>query len=358
MAYALPPIECETDRVTSGDVLTAPTAESPSGSLWRRTTGGSFALVAMGAAMWGTDPVLRQGLALHMPAPAIVAVEQALPTVLLAPFVWRGIRRAWKVFDLRDWLALVVLGCGSSALATLLFTVAFTYGRPNTPVLLQQLQPLFAVAGARVLLGERLQRRYGLYLLGGLAGSYLVAFAHPFSLGGVDGWAPALLAISAAFLWGFGTVLGRHLGAKLPFAELTALRLATGLVAALVALGVTGDGSAYLHMSAKAVLALVLLALVPGLLSLLVYYRGLRGTPAAAATLGELAFPFTALFLDYLAFGATLSPSQWVGLALLVTTITTMGTFRANGTPTGVEVPGLDRIARTERLEPLAISGS
>jgi drug/metabolite transporter (DMT)-like permease len=253
-------------------------------------------------------------------------------------------------------MALVVLGCGSSALATLLFTLAFTYGRPNTPVLLQQLQPLFAVAGARLLLGERLQRRFGLYLLGGLAGSYLVAFAHPLSPGGVDGWAPALLAVSAAFLWGLGTVLGRHLGAKLPFAELTALRLATGLVAALVALGAAGDGSAYSHMSAKSVLALVLLALVPGLLSLLVYYRGLRATPAAAATLGELAFPFTALFLDYLAFGATLSPSQWVGLALLVTTITTMGTLRANGTPTGVEVPTLERIA--DGLEPLAITGS
>ena len=246
-------------------------------------------------------------------------------------------------FEWRDWLALGVLGCGSSALATLLFTVAFTYGRPNTPVLLQQLQPLFAVAGARLLLGERLQRRYGLYLLGGLIGSYLVAFAHPLSPGGVDGWAPALLAVSAALLWGLGTVLGRRLGAKLPFTELTALRLGTGLVAALVALGVTGDGSSYSHLSAKGLLALVLLALVPGLLSLLVYYRGLRATPAAAATLGELAFPFTALFLNYLAFGSTLSPSQWVGLAFLVTTITTMGTLRANGTPTGVEVPELEK---------------
>jgi drug/metabolite transporter (DMT)-like permease len=110
-------------------------------------------------------------------------------------------------------------------------------------------------------------------------------------------------------------------------------------------------------VSAKALLALVLLALVPGLLSLLVYYRGLRATPAAAATLGELAFPFTALFLDYLAFGSTLSPSQWVGLALLVTTITTMGTLRANGTPTGVEVPDLERSANADRPEPLAITG-
>jgi hypothetical protein len=45
-------------------------------------------------------------------------------------------------------------------------------------------------------------------------------------------------------LWGIGTVLGRRLGAKLPFGEPTALRLSGGLLAALIALGETGDGSA------------------------------------------------------------------------------------------------------------------
>jgi len=68
-------------------------------------------------------------------------------------------------------------------------------------------------------------------------------------------------------------------------------------------------------VSAKALLALVLLALVPGLLSLLVYYRGPTGHPGGRRHPWRLAFPFTALFLDYLAFGSTLSPSQWVGLA-------------------------------------------
>jgi drug/metabolite transporter (DMT)-like permease len=158
------------------------------------------------------------------------------------------------------------------------------------------------------------------------------------------------LALTAAGLWGFGTVLGRRLGAKLPFAELTALRLATGLVAAVIVLGATGDGSAYFHLSGKAFLALVLLSLVPGLLSLLVYYRGLRATPAAAATLGELAFPLTALVLDYLVLGATLSPSQWLGLGVLVVTITMMGTVRANGTLTGVEVPQLEAVAAPQCL--------
>ena len=102
--------------------------------------------------------------------------------------------------------------------------------------------------------------------------------------------------------------------------------------------------SAYSHATAKDLLALVLLALVPGVLSLLVYYRGLRATPAAAATLGELAFPLTVLVLDYLAFGAVLSGSQWLGLSILVATITTMGALRANGTPTGVEVPQLEAL--------------
>lgn len=347
----------ETPPVTKRRVPTSPTTSGP-GGLWQRTSGGSLGLVAIGAAMWGTDPLFRQELALNMPSTAIVAFEQALPALLLAPFVWRGLRHARAVFDRRDWISLVVLGCGSSALATLLFTYAFTYDHPNTPVLLQQVQPLFAVAGARMILGERLQRRYGLYLLGGLAGGYLIAFPHPLAIGGVDGWAPALLAVAAAALWGLGTVLGRRLGAKLAFTELTALRVATGLVAAVVALAVSGDASSYLHVSAKSVLCLVLLALVPGVLSLLVYYRGLRGTPAAAATLGELAFPLTALVLDYIAFGAVLSASQWLGLAVLVATITMMGTLRANGTPTGVEVPQLERLANGPFLGGLVVPNS
>jgi DME family drug/metabolite transporter len=85
----------------------------------------------------------------------------------------------------------------------------------------------------------------------------------------------------------------------------------------------------------------VLLALVPGLMALLIYYRGLRGTPASAATLGELAFPLTALLVDYLAFHSVLSASQWFGALVLAGTMIAMGLVRANGTPTGVEVPQL-----------------
>ena len=309
----------------------------PARTFWRPASGRSFALVVAGAALWGTDPLFRRGLALSLPAPTIVLVDHLLPVVLIVPLIVRGLRRASRALSPRDWLALIVLGCGSSALATVLFTMAFTYGSPTTPVLLQQLQPLFAILGARLLLGERVRPRFGLYLVGGLAGAYLIAFADPGRIGAPE-WIPALLTLAAAGLWGMGTVLGRELSAKLPFGELTGLRLAFGLVAATAIAVTQGDVSVLGHLSGQEALALVLLALVPGLASLLLYYRGLRGTPASAATLGELAFPLTTLIVGYLAFHDALSITQWAGVALLTVTMTIMGVTNRGGTPTGVRV--------------------
>lgn len=309
---------------------------------WQPTSASNFTLVVIGAALWGTDPLFRQWLALQLPASVIVLVEQLLPVALVVPFVIKGLRTARQKFTKADWVSLIFLGCGASALATLLFTQAFTYGAPNTPVLLQQTQPLFALLGARLMLGEKLQRRFGLYLLAALVGAYLIAFSNPWDTG-VRGWMPALLAVVAAALWGMGTVLGRRLGAKLPFEELTALRLFFGLIAAALVVGLQGDERFFVHLDAKSSFALVALALVPGLFALLIYYRGLRGTPASAATLGELAFPLTTLLVDYLAFHSILSATQWMGVAVLAGTMITMGLVRANGTPTGVEVPQLRR---------------
>lgn len=307
-------------------------------SLWTATTSGSFLLVAGGAALWGTDPLFRFGLALTLPAPTIVLAEQVIPLLFVGHLVWRGLRTATATFRAQDWLAVVLVGAGASALATLMFTQAFVYGSPTTPVLLQQLQPLFAVAGARLLLGERLHQRYWAFLVAALLGAFLVAFPDPAQLS-VSGGLAAVLSVSAACLWGLGTVMGRRLAALLPFPELTALRLFFGALAAGAVVAITGTAHVYGHLNPRSALSLVLLALVPGLLSLLIYYRGLRGTPAASATLGELAFPLTAVLVAYVALHSALSGSQWLGVFLLTGTITAMGVIRSRGTLAGVESP-------------------
>ena len=56
-----------------------------------------------------------------------------------------------------------MIGAGSSALATILFTQAFVDRDPVTPVVLQKVQPLIAVSLAAALLGERPRGRFGVF---------------------------------------------------------------------------------------------------------------------------------------------------------------------------------------------------
>jgi drug/metabolite transporter, DME family len=291
-------------------------------------------MVASGAALWGTDALFRRGLALEIPATTLVLLEHLVLVVLMSPILVRSMR-AYRKLSKVDWLAAAVIGAGSSALATVLFTTAFRYGDPTTPLLLQKVQPLVAVGAASLLLGERPRFRFGWFLMAGLAGAYLVTFSNPTEVSIVS-LRPALYALGAAGLWGLGTVLGRHLTSQLGFAALTSLRFGLALPALVVFVAVGDQPSGLGELTGQDLVGIVLLALVPGLAALLLYYRGLRSTPASAATLAELAFPLSAVTLNYLFFGTVLSGTQWAGVVLLAGTIVTMTMVSRRGSEDGL----------------------
>ncbi len=274
-------------------------------------------LVALAASLWGTDALLRYPLGRTFPASTLVLWEHLLALLVLAPFLPAALRAARRL-DGRQLLALLVVGAGASALATILFTRAFAIGDPVTPVVLQKLQPLVAISLAALLLGERPRRLLAVFAVPALVGAWLVAFPDPLSVG-VRQAAPALLAIGAAALWGAGTVLGRGLSASLSARELVTLRFAIGLVAALVATLALGDP---VTVPLDALPAVAGLAWIPGLLALWLYYSGLHTTPASRATLAELAYPVAGAVLGAVVLGAVLSGSQWTGVAVVVVAVT------------------------------------
>ncbi|MCE0768750.1 DMT family transporter [Pseudonocardia kujensis] len=277
-------------------------------------------LVAVAAALWGTDGLLRAPLAGALPAATVVFWEHLIAVVVLLPLVPSAVR-AFRAASTRDRVALLVIGAGSSALATALFTAAFATGDALTPLVLQKLQPLVAVVAAAVLLGERVRVGYWLFAVPALLGAWLVAFPDPFAVQ-VRALGAAGLAIGAALLWGFGTVLGRLVGVRTAPRDVTVLRFLVGLPAASVIVAVQG---APLAVTSGQLGPLALLALIPGLLALVLYYVGLRDTPAARATLGELAFPATATVLGIAFLGVSPSPTQWIGLLVVVAAITALG---------------------------------
>ncbi|MCW0215862.1 MAG: DMT family transporter [Pseudonocardia sp.] len=285
-------------------------------------------LVAVAAALWGTDGVLRSPLAGALPAATIVFWEHVVPVILLIPFVPAAVR-AFRRASVRDRVALLVIGLGSSALATTLFTAAFALGDPVTPLVLQKLQPLVAIAGAALLLGERLRPAFWLFAVPALVGAWLMAFPDPFDVE-VRAAGAALLSVGAAVLWGFGTVLGRMVSENLASRDVTVLRFVIGLAGAVVVLAVQG---APVAVTGAQVLPLLLLAIFPGLVALVLYYVGLRSTAASRATLAELAFPATATVLGVAVLGTSLSVTQWTGLAVVASSVTALGLSERRRSP-------------------------
>jgi drug/metabolite transporter (DMT)-like permease len=150
-------------------------------------------------------------------------------------------------------------------------------------------------------------------------------------------WAASLLAyaLAAAALWGAATVLGRFALHGVPFATLTALRFVTGMPALAIALFVIGGTQAFAQYDGADLPLYLGIALVPGLIPMLLYYRGLASTPASLATLAELAFPATALVVNAIAFGTVPTGSQLLGAGLLAATVAALGLADRRG-QTGV----------------------
>jgi drug/metabolite transporter (DMT)-like permease len=269
-------------------------------------------LVAVAAAMWGLDAWIRAPLAKSTAVATIVFGEHVVLVLLTLPFVAGALvavaRAGW-----RHVLAAVIIGAGSSAVATILFTQAFADGHDFvTPVVLQKVQPLVAVLGAAVILGERPRQRFVLFLVPALVGTWLMGVAHPLHPT-VSGLRPTIYALLAAVLWAFGTVLGRYLARDLSFQHVATLRFVFGLAGSAVALLVlSAPAFATWHDTRY----IALLAFVTGFLALGLYYYGLKSTPAVAATIAELAFPVSAILVGYFKFGQTLTRWQWVGVAV------------------------------------------
>jgi drug/metabolite transporter (DMT)-like permease len=298
---------------------------------WRNGGYLGVLLVALGAALWGTDAVLRVPLLEVMSPPAIVLSEHLVLLLYSVPAVALG----WRIFPrlgVSQWIALLVIAWGGSALATLLFTAAFALGNPTVVILLQKTQPLFAIVLAHILLQERLRWAYWPCFVVAVLGAYLISFdglIEPFEALGSAQAQTAALTLGAAMLWGSSTALGRFVLKDVPFHTLTGARLLLALpflwVIALTqgSLGKVGTG-----LAAEPA-RVVLLALIPGLLGLLLYYRGLSGTKASYATLAEISFPASAVALNWIFLGVGLSANQILGFALLWAAILVLGHLNA-----------------------------
>jgi drug/metabolite transporter, DME family len=278
-------------------------------------------LLVFGAAiLWALDGILRRSL-FSLPPVTIVFYEHLIGAILIAPFLYK----AWQAerLNAKEWRALGIVALFSGVLGTLFFTTALlqvNFIAFSVVFLIQKLQPIFAVTMGWVVLGERPTRRYMLWAALALIAGYFVTFPNgAVNLGEGGGYlTAALFAFLAAICWGSSTALSRYtlLGHSNTF--VTGMRFMLTVPIALAAVAVLGQTQSLTAVSIPQFLTLGAIALSTGMLALWIYYRGLKTTPVRVAAIVELAFPATAVLIDFFLYGTTLAVSQYLAAAVLL----------------------------------------
>jgi len=280
--------------------------------------------IVFAAFLWSLDALLRQSL-YSLPSMFIVFAEHALGVLLTLPWLIRFWPRIMKL-DRKTWLSIFWIAVFGGLLGTLAYTRALSYIQYinfSVVVLLQKLQPIFAIVLARIILKEQFKGRFLLWAAMALVGSYFVAFPDivpKWQDGGKNVWA-GLLAVGAAFAWGSSTVMGKYSLRELDTRIVTPLRLGLTTLLSGIYLLFFGQYESMSQVNSEQVFYLIAIALSSGAVALSIYYFGLKRVEASQATILEMFWPISAVIIDWVFFDHALSWSQIAGALIMLTAI-------------------------------------
>lgn len=284
--------------------------------------------VILAGLLWAVDtliryPLLGQGIS----AGRIVFTEHLFLALIFLPMILRAYNEVWET-KLSSFFYFFIIGVGGSAIGTLAFTKAFTLINPSLVILLQKLQPIIAIALARIVLGEKIKKEFlpwaFLCLVGGVlissqdifpGISHLDFTTSIFSGKSFDGY---LLTLVAVLCWAASTVFGKKLSMQ-GFDEIKIMggRFVFGFIfMSFYVFSYQSDISFdYNPEIWGKILVMVLLA---GLGGMYFYYRGLKLITAHVCALAEMFFPLSAVAINWIFLGTKLTMTQMIGAGLLM----------------------------------------
>ncbi len=281
--------------------------------------------VIIAALLWSFDGLLRINL-YSLPPAVIVFYEHIIGAVVLL-FLSRYWFKELKKLTRKEWIAILAVALFSGALGTMLYTAALgkiQYSQYSVVVLLQQqLQPIWAILTAAILLREKVSKKFILWAIVALVAAYFISFKDltvNLNTGSETAMA-GLLALLAGVLWGSSTAISKFVLNKVSFLAATALRFLLAPVFALLIILASNQGTALTAITFSQLQTLLIITFSTGMLALGFYYYGLKKTPARITTLCELVWPASAILIDYFVFGKVLSWTQIFGVALLLVAI-------------------------------------
>jgi len=307
------------------------------------------ALAIMTAAfLWAFDGIVLTPWIMDLglyDVPTFVFMLHITASVFLTYFLFAR-KSELKNLDKKDWRAFFLTGLFGGAIGTMAIVAAIINVHSNhlnisVVLLLQKLQPIFAILLAFLWLRERPKKAFYLWATVALIGSYFLTFGFEKPDFGAQGMLiPALLAILAAFSFGSSTVFSKKAITKISHGLGTALRffITTGIMIVIILLITILNASevntgyegidAFSILNWKLIGVFVIIALTTGGTAIFIYYWGLKRVLASRATIFEMAFPVSAIVLEFILHDNILTIGQWIGTIIVLGAITIIIHFR------------------------------
>ncbi len=280
--------------------------------------GSIFVLICM--LIRSTDVFFRYTALKIVSATQLIFFEHLIACLFLIFFIKQF--RLIKL-SLKEWFFLIFISCGTSVGGILFFTLAFSYINPSVVILFQKLQPLVTIFFAFFVLGERKSYKFFLLSFIALLSSYLLAFEFTFptvQLLKKSEFTGIVFSLLSVFFWGLGTVFGKSLLIKMNTFQITFYRYYLGLVFSGFLVLLTEKNFLFkLSFNKVFLFSVSYMALFPGLLSLFLYYLGLKKVSASTASILELFFPVCSVIIVWVFLDKPLSLVQIIaGITLLI----------------------------------------
>lgn len=296
------------------------------------SSGSLFVIIA--ALLWSFDGVLRRSL-YSLPPAVLVFYEHILGAIVLLPFFIHFISELGKMKK-KEWISIIIVSLFSGALGTIFYTQALgmvQYIQFSVVVLLQQLQPVWAILAASILLKEKITKDFAIWAILAITAAYLVTFRdlRVNITENTGTLIAALLAVSAGFVWAVSTSFSKIVLAKVSYVTATSLRFMLAPVFALIFVFGQHQQNSLALITPSQWLTLLAITFSTGMVALVIYYYGLRKTPARVSTICELIWPGSAIFIDYFLYKQPLSVTQLLGVGLLFLSIYNVSKFSAKG---------------------------
>lgn len=287
--------------------------------------------IFIAALLWSVDGLLRVSL-YSLPPDVVVFWEHVLGAIVLLPMLFVK-KDEITSLDKKEWKALLLLSLFSGALGTMFYTAALGkvgYIQFSVVPLLQQLQPLWAISAAAYLLKEKLNKQFLVWAGFAIVSTYFITFKDLSINFQTDQntMLAGAYALLAGAMWGTTTSLSKIVLKKVSFITASMLRFVTVPFFAILIIAFMGNLGSLFALETSQWMGLLAITFSTGMIALLIYYYGLKRTPARVSTIVELTWPASAILIDYFYFGNSLSLTQIFGVGLLALSMYKVIQFR------------------------------